>query len=479
VTGGVKRGASGCRAHARVATTTFTYDDRGRLLREIRTSSFGDPTYDFRYEYDQGGNRTVKVGSASPLPEKRYDYIYDKSSDPNHEASLYDSTANNRLMRVDRHSGDTVGSRVEHVDDYFYNHSGNVTRIVSHDVALNGGIFNMAAMGGGGMMGPIGGGDPEDYYTAVRFVYAKNGRTVTFAIGEHWYWDGTPETPPTGYGVDWGREYRYDGARQRYLDRELNALQLQGGDVLADATTNTHYDSDSPYWSVRSETGGGDVETGFALGTGRINDLGGTPSTDYYHTDMLGTTRFLTDASGGEIEPAVYTAFGELVSGTSGRFGYVGAYGYQSHDEMPYQHVGARYYDPTTGRFLQRDPIGVKGGLNVYLYVQNSPASAVDPLGLFNWFEASKWAGAALITGAAAAGSGGLALPIIAGVFASGWAGGFTRSDANWWGRQFRRFGFWVSCQAAGFADAASSLDNVDAPDWKGNCIRGCHREHN
>jgi len=128
--------------------------------------------------------------------------------------------------------------------------------------------------------------------------------------------------------------------------------------------------------------GGGDVETGFALGSARINDLGGTASTDYYHTDMLGTTRFLTDASGGQIEPAVYTAFGELVSGTSGRFGYVGAHGYQTSDEMPYQHVGNRYYDPTTGRFLQRDPIGIMDGTSVYSYVLNSPTILVDPSGL-------------------------------------------------------------------------------------------------
>jgi len=66
--------------------------------------------------------------------------------------------------------------------------------------------------------------------------------------------------------VDWGREFRYDGARQRYLDRELNALQLQGGVVYADTTTNTHYDGDSPYWSVKHETGNpDDVKTGFDL----------------------------------------------------------------------------------------------------------------------------------------------------------------------------------------------------------------------
>jgi len=76
-----------------------------------------------------------------------------------------------------------------------------------------------------------------------------------------------------------------------------------------------------------------------------------------------------------------------LSQGTSARFGYVGAFGYQTHDEMPFLHVGARCYDPSTGRFLQRDPIGIIAGKNVYAYVKNRPASSVDPSGLVdqNW----------------------------------------------------------------------------------------------
>jgi len=112
---------------------------------------------------------------------------------------------------------------------------------------------------------------------------------------------------------------------------------------------------------------------------------------EYLHNDHLGTLRQTTGTTGAASGSDVFTAFGERQAGSSDRFGYVGAWGYQStpipesltpDTAFPYMHVGARYYDPSSGRFLQRDPIGIRGGSNVYLYAQGAPSALLDPLGL-------------------------------------------------------------------------------------------------
>jgi RHS repeat-associated protein len=44
-----------------------------------------------------------------------------------------------------------------------------------------------------------------------------------------------------------------------------------------------------------------------------------------------------------------------------------------------------RDYDPATGRYVESDPIGLRGGLNTFTYVRSRPVINVDPQGLVEW----------------------------------------------------------------------------------------------
>ena len=64
-------------------------------------------------------------------------------------------------------------------------------------------------------------------------------------------------------------------------------------------------------------------------------------------------------------------------------------------------YYGYRYYSPKLGRWISRDPLGEAGGLNLYVYGQNSPLNGVDPDGRSFWGNVGVIAGLAVVTAVA------------------------------------------------------------------------------
>ena len=108
----------------------------------------------------------------------------------------------------------------------------------------------------------------------------------------------------------------------------------------------------------------------------------------YQHGDQRGA-RLVTDESGAEAQVLDYAAYGRVSTdtGTAGSFDYTATqwnHGTTLTD-LGLVQLGPRLYQPTTGRFLQRDPIIHVGGAsasNPYSFAFDDPVNFSDPSGL-------------------------------------------------------------------------------------------------
>ncbi len=103
----------------------------------------------------------------------------------------------------------------------------------------------------------------------------------------------------------------------------------------------------------------------------------------FYHGDSIGSNRDITNSSQSVTDTRRYDAFGNLMQ-TSGSnptpFGFAGSVQYQTDGDSGLKLLGHRYYDPTIGRFISRDP--AYAGTNWYAYCKNGPLGATDRDGL-------------------------------------------------------------------------------------------------
>jgi RHS repeat-associated protein len=107
----------------------------------------------------------------------------------------------------------------------------------------------------------------------------------------------------------------------------------------------------------------------------------GAGDTAYIHADHLGAPKAATNQSGEVIWQVKTTPFGEVYSETGTLAQNQRFPGQYADNESNYSYNYFRDYDPSTGRYIQSDPIGLGGGLNTFAYVYNNPLVYVDPTG--------------------------------------------------------------------------------------------------
>ncbi|WP_369979305.1 RHS repeat-associated core domain-containing protein [Xanthomonas bundabergensis] len=186
-----------------------------------------------------------------------------------------------------------------------------------------------------------------------------------------------------------------DGSRSYVWDDRDRLIRIeQGGtaiasfsyDALGRRTAKTENGTTTQYLydglDAVQETQGSTVNpilTGLGIDQRYARDDNGGRT--YFLTDLLGSTRLLTNASGSAVQRYDYDPYGNTSQTSSS---YTNPYQYtgRERDANGLYQYRARYYRPEWGRFVSEDPIGLAGGLNGYAYVGGSPIVFVDPLGL-------------------------------------------------------------------------------------------------
>ncbi len=220
--------------------------------------------------------------------------------------------------------------------------------------------------------------------TASTVSYTPNGLDQYAAIGAV-----TPTYNANG-------ELTYDGTFTYGYDAEGRLISASGAGNTAsyayDAQgrrksktvngTRTLFVQDPQSRALLDYNGaGGAVLDWYAFGLGPndvLNQLGATTRATYV-PDIQGSIVASLDAASGALTKAGFQPFGESQS-TAGTFRYTGAR--IDAETGGLYDFRARMYSPMLGRFLQVDPAGTAGGVNLYAYVGNDPLNLLDLLGL-------------------------------------------------------------------------------------------------
>jgi RHS repeat-associated protein len=188
----------------------------------------------------------------------------------------------------------------------------------------------------------------------------------------------------------WRVGFIYDGLKRRRIERDYT---WQSGNWLETNETRFIYDGRLAVQERNTNnnpqvtyTRGLDLSLSLQ-GAGGIGGLLARTDSNgpaYYHADGSGNITSLMDGNENIVARYEYTGFGKMI-GKWGALGDANHYRFSSKESTPQAGIyyyGYRFYDPNLQRWLNRDPVGEAGGINMYEFVGNAPLNNVDPLGL-------------------------------------------------------------------------------------------------
>ena len=313
-------------------SVSYLYDKLGRVVTIEHCNAEGKIVESLQYCYDADG-RCIRASSL--LGEERYGYDKDgqltsvRYPDSPSEAFAYDAVGN-------RITANGATYTVNNLNQYTAISAGLESSPAAITYDKDGNMTSLTDANGT---------TSYSYDTLNRLVAVSNPAA----------------------GINWSCSYDVFGNRVSVTDNGVT-------------TERTYLQGALP--SVAAEYVNGQLkERHIVVGAVRIADVAATPSSSrYYHADLIGSTRLVTDGAGAIVDRRAYKAFGEARVGneTTSSAGYVGTLGVET-DPTGLLFMRNRYYSPALGRFIQTDPIGLKGGdCNCYRYCENNPATAVD-----------------------------------------------------------------------------------------------------
>ena len=204
-----------------------------------------------------------------------------------------------------------------------------------------------------------------------------------------------PAEPNTSYEYnDAGRLWRYHEGGKLVAEYIYNAMGQRTRKVLyneeGNATGTTVY-----HWSmdmlVEETTATGELIRSYITGAGlmpvaqidaRQSAQGETTEqVSYLYADHLQTPRLATSATGSVVWRWDGDGFGDVAATGTAEINirFPGQY-HDSESGLHYNYH--RSYNPTIGRYMRSDPIGLRAGTNTYAYAEHNPLRRYDPEGL-------------------------------------------------------------------------------------------------